>query len=83
MKFAGKWMELEKVILIEMTHIQKDKYMYSILLYHNRYSFYYIFYLFVFEMFSPFSVSPPHISSLVPHSPASIKVLLHLPPIPT
>jgi hypothetical protein len=26
MKFAGKWMELEKVILDEVTLAQKDKY---------------------------------------------------------
>ena len=25
MKFAGKWMELEKIILSEITHTQKDK----------------------------------------------------------
>jgi hypothetical protein len=26
MKFAGKWMELEKIILSEVTQTQKDKY---------------------------------------------------------
>jgi hypothetical protein len=26
MKFAGKWMELENIILCEVTHTQKDKY---------------------------------------------------------
>ena len=32
MKFAGKWMELEKIILSEVTQTQKDKYgMYSLI----------------------------------------------------
>jgi hypothetical protein len=26
MKFAGKWMELEKIILSEVTQTEKDKY---------------------------------------------------------
>ena len=31
MKFAGKWMELEKIILSEVTETQKDKHgMYSL-----------------------------------------------------
>ena len=32
MKFAGKWMELEKIILIDVTPSQKGKYgMYSLI----------------------------------------------------
>jgi hypothetical protein len=32
MKFAGKWMELEKIILSEVTQTQKDKHgMYSLI----------------------------------------------------
>ena len=30
LKFAGKWMDLEKIILSEVTQTQKDKYMYSV-----------------------------------------------------
>jgi hypothetical protein len=31
MNFAGKWMELEKIILSEVTPTQKDKSMYSLI----------------------------------------------------
>ena len=32
LKFAGKWMDLENIILSEITQIQKDKYnMYSLM----------------------------------------------------
>jgi hypothetical protein len=46
------------------------------------YFFNWIFYLFTFQVLSPFLVSPPQTPYHIPHPPASMRVLPHPPTYP-